>query len=69
MIAQFKMAKIDVLSGYLSYGFHKLDWVAFVLFLLAIVLSVHLRYTASDYTFGVFKLFLRQTLSFISTYS
>jgi hypothetical protein len=43
------MAKIDVLSGYLSYGFHKLDWVAFVLFLLAIVLSVHLRYTASDY--------------------
>jgi hypothetical protein len=31
----------------------------FVLFLLAIVLSVLLRFTASDYTFGIFKLFLR----------
>jgi hypothetical protein len=30
----------------------------FVLFLLAIVLSVLLRYTDSDYSFGIFKLFL-----------
>jgi hypothetical protein len=30
----------------------------FVLFLLAIVLSVLLRYTDSDYLFGIFKLFL-----------
>ena len=29
-----------------------------VLFLLAIVLSVHLRFTESDYPFGIFKLFL-----------
>jgi hypothetical protein len=30
----------------------------FVLFLLVIVLSVLLRYTDSDYPFGIFKLFL-----------
>ena len=30
----------------------------FVLFHLAIVLSVPLRYTDSDYPFGIFKLFL-----------
>jgi hypothetical protein len=30
----------------------------FVLFLLAMVLSVLLRYTVSDYAFGDFKLFL-----------
>ena len=30
----------------------------FVLFLLAIMLSVHLRFTDSDYHFGIFKLFL-----------
>ena len=37
----------------------------FVLFLLAIVLSVFLRYTDSDYPFGIFKLFLSFcTLSF-----
>jgi len=30
----------------------------FVLFLLAIVLSVLLRYTDSDYPFGIFKLYL-----------
>ena len=29
----------------------------FVLFLLAIVLSVRLRFTDSDYLFGIFKLF------------
>ena len=31
---------------------------SFVLFLLAIVLSVLLRYADSDYPFGIFKLFL-----------
>jgi hypothetical protein len=31
---------------------------SFVLFLLAIVLSVLLRFTDSDYPFGIFKLFL-----------
>jgi hypothetical protein len=31
----------------------------FVLFLLAIVLSVLLQFTDSDYSFGIFKLFLR----------
>ena len=30
----------------------------FILFLLAIALSVLLRYMDSDYTFGIFKLFL-----------
>jgi len=30
----------------------------YVLFLLTIVLSVLLRYTDSDYPFGIFKLFL-----------
>ena len=34
------------------------DHLSFVLFLLDIVLSVHLRCTASDYLFGIFKLFL-----------
>ena len=33
----------------------------FVLFLLAIVLYVLLRYTDSDYPFGIFKLFLVNT--------
>ena len=32
--------------------------LSFVLFLLAIVLSVLLRHTDSDYPFGIFKLFL-----------
>jgi hypothetical protein len=32
----------------------------FVLFLLAIVLSVLLRLTDSDYPFGIFKLFFRK---------
>ena len=32
--------------------------LSFVLFLLAIVLSVLLRYMDSDYLFGIFKLFL-----------
>ena len=36
--------------------------LSFVLFLLAIVLSVLLRFTESDYILGIFKLFLR-TLS------
>jgi hypothetical protein len=35
----------------------------FVLFLLAIVLSVLLRYTVSDYPFGIFKLFLQVNVS------
>jgi hypothetical protein len=34
----------------------------FVLFLLAIVLSDLLRFTDSDYSFGIFKLFLQQYL-------
>ena len=34
----------------------------FVLFLLAIVLSVLLRYTDSDYSFGIFKLFLHMKI-------
>jgi hypothetical protein len=36
----------------------------FVLFLLAIVLSVLLRYTDSDYPFGIFKLFPLQCFYF-----
>ena len=36
-----------------------LFWILlFVLFLLAIVLSVLLRFIDSDYSFGIFKLFL-----------
>jgi len=38
----------------------------FVLFILAIVLSVFLRYTDSDYPFGVFKLFLVASIKFTS---
>ena len=37
----------------------------FVLFLLAIVLSVLLQYTNSDYPFGIFKLFLTGLIFFI----
>jgi hypothetical protein len=37
----------------------------FVLFLLAIVLYVLLRYTDSDYPFGIFKLFLRKILDIV----
>jgi len=33
--------------------------LSFALFLFAIVLSVLLRYTNSDYLFGIFKLFLQ----------
>ena len=33
-------------------------YLSFVLFLLAIVLSVLLRHTDSDYPFGIFKLFV-----------
>ena len=36
----------------------------FVLFLLDIVLSALLRYTDSDYRFGIFKLFLETTNEF-----
>ena len=32
--------------------------LSFCTFIVAIVLSVHLRYTNSDYPFGIFKLFL-----------
>jgi len=43
----------------------------FVIFLLAIVLSVLLRYTDSDYSFGIFKLFLQRVspnfTSFLTT--
>ena len=35
----------------------------FVLFLLAIALSFLLRYTDSDYTFGIFKLFLSMPMA------
>ena len=35
----------------------------FVYFLLAIVLSLLLRYTDSDYPFGIFKLFLDKDLA------
>jgi len=34
----------------------------FVLFIFAIVLSVRLRFTASDYSFGIFKLVLKKYL-------
>ena len=37
----------------------------FVLFLLAIVLYVLLRYTDSDYPFAIFKLFLRKILDIV----
>jgi hypothetical protein len=40
-----------------------------VLFLLDIVLSVILRYTDHDYPFGIFKLFLNQTLFWLSNIS
>ena len=38
----------------------------FVLFLLAIALSVLLRYTDSDYPFGIFKLFINLCLNFFN---
>jgi len=37
---------------------HRLFVCSFVLFLLAIVFSVRLRYTVYDYPFTIFKLFL-----------
>ena len=37
----------------------------FVLFLLAIVLYVFLRYKDSEYPFGIFKLFLRKILDIV----
>jgi hypothetical protein len=40
-------------------------FVLLYFFLLAIVLSVILRYTDSDYPFGIFKLFLH-SLAFLS---
>jgi hypothetical protein len=40
----------------------------FVLFLLAIVLSVRLRYTDSDYPFGIFKLFLPSFLTLLRVF-
>jgi hypothetical protein len=39
--------------------FYMYAFCPFVLFLLAIVLSVLLQYTDSDYPFGIFKLFLK----------
>ena len=43
-------------SCYSIFSFMCMFFVLFVPFLLAIVLSVLLRYTDSDYTFGIFKL-------------
>jgi len=40
----------------------------FVLFLLAIVLSVLLRYTDFDCPFGIFKFFLTDTMFFVKCY-
>jgi len=45
---------------------HCLSVCPFVLFLLVIVLSVLLRFTHSDYPFGIFKLFLFVTVKFPS---
>jgi len=42
--------------------YYLLDALFFVLFLLAIVLSVLLRFTDSDYPFGIFELFLNRNL-------
>ena len=39
-----------------------IDVCPFVLFRLVIVLSVLLRYTDTDYSFGIFKLFLQRTI-------
>ena len=41
----------------------------FVLFLLAIILSVLLRCTASDYPFGIFKLFLQTIHQNVATWA
>ena len=41
----------------------------FVLFFLAIVLSILLRFTDSDYPFSIFKLFLKQFTLFIYRYA
>ena len=43
--------------------------LSFILFLLVIVLSVLLRYTDSDYPFGIFKLFLSYLIYAISLLS
>jgi hypothetical protein len=40
---------------------------SFIRFLLAIVLSVFLRFTASDYPFGIFKLFFNNFINIIKT--
>ena len=54
----FKNLKIN--SPHL--GTRKCKFYPFVLFLFAIVLSVLLRFTDSDYPFGIFKLFLEYLL-------
>ena len=45
--------RLIVRRGYIYYHFE-----CTLFFFLAIVLSVVLRFTASDYPFGIFKLFL-----------
>jgi len=57
---------------YSIFGFMSILWIVvcpFVLFLLAIVLSVLLRYSDSDYPFDIFKLFLAFSIvSLLSLY-
>ena len=46
--------------------FHILLFVPFFLFVLTNVLSVLLQFTASDYSFDIFKFFLKQNISNIN---
>ena len=57
----FPVADVDTFDRVNSFSFRVVSWCfvcPFVLSLLVIVLSVLLRYTDSDYPFGIFKLFL-----------
>ena len=49
---------------FVTFELRLISLCPFVLFILAIVLSVLLRYTDSDYPFGIFKLFLIMSLTY-----
>jgi hypothetical protein len=66
-IKSFDQTDVDIVYK-CTYGFssyeHVLELLSlFVLFLLAIVLSVLLRFTDSDYPFGIFKLLLSHNVA------
>jgi hypothetical protein len=60
---QVKVAKLSKISHILIQ--EEIVVCPFVLFLLAIVLFFLLRFTDSDYPFGIFNLFLYQNMAYL----